>query len=153
MGRNQFDLICFALFFNSSLLLQGVKIKAELLSQKGCLTIGCWLLAVGMFNQLKILVILLPFNLAEKASCLWRYLVNLSIGCWLYINEKVDQQVKSQSKKLADQQVKSQSKKLAGAAFSFWLKSQFFSFFKSHLSNTFFQLFDQPINHKPKAKS
>ena len=141
MGRNQFDLICFALFFNSSLLLQGVKIKAELLSQKGCLTIGCWLLAVGMFNQLKILVILLPFNLAEKASCLWRYLVNLSIGCWLYINEKVDQQVKNQSKKLA------------GAAFSFWLKSQFFNFFKSHLSNTFFQLFDQPINHKPKAKS
>ena len=53
------------------------------------------------------LAIFLAFKLAEKASCL----VNLSINCWLFIREKVDQQAISQPKKSA------------GRAFSFSLKS------------------------------
>ena len=76
---------------------------------------------VDLFDQLK----MLAFKLTLKASCLWRCLVNLSIGCWLFIREKIGQQVKSQPKKLA------------GAAFSIWLKSQLFNCFKSHLSNIF----------------
>ena len=100
-----------------------------------------WLLAC--LTSWKCRLFLLDFKLAEKASCLWRCLVNLNISCWLFIREKVGQQTKSQPKKLA------------GAPFSFLLKSQLFSYFKSHLSNIFFScLTNQQVKRqKPTKKS
>ena len=87
------------------------------------LAVGGWLFQLACLTSWNVRLFLLAFKLAEKASCLWSCLVNFSIGCWLFIREKVSQQAKSQPKELA---------------FPFWLKSQLFTCFKSHLPNTFF---------------
>ena len=103
-----------------------------------CVAIGCWLLVISFFSCLVwSLLFLLAFKLAEKVSCLWWCLVNLSIDCWLFIRKKMGQQFKSQPKKLT------------GKTFSFWLQFSFSATFK-----VIYQIFFGYLtNNKPKTKN
>ena len=89
---------------------------------------------VGLFDQLEMLVFLLAFKLAEKASFLWRCLVNLSIGCLL-------------EKKWANKS-KDNKKSLLEQPFHFGLKASFSATLKVIYQTHFLAIW--PTN-KPKA--